>query len=1107
MSSMISIIRAAVGRRSARRQLPGTLAVLAVLSLGLGVAACDGDNLFSGGGRGVGQGPPLVTSITVPDRIGEGQQLDIRLRAVAPQGLTLVTVRFRRAVVAERTFEVATRTDTVTLDFSLQIPAEVPDTVLVIEAFATDQFGRVSEIASRTVNVFDTSAPSVTVTSAATSASPGGTLDLRVVARDAGGLQSFGYVILSANGDTIARRVVATSGTQRDTTFSINVPFSVRDAEVSVVAFAINASNLVGQSAPLVLAVSDNTPPSLTFLEPREGGSYTQGSPLRVRLHVRDSASGLAEVRIRGVAFRNFPDTLSNATPVVRYPEIIVPFPQGPDRPPPVDTVIVRDLQPNADRTSEPIHIIAEVRDRAGNLTVDTVRVVPGPRVTIISPPADGVARINSVMQIRVEAIDPDAGLDSVKVHITGVVNDVIVRRNLGGMRTLYELESTVQTGPQAGTMEVTAFAWNTAGGRGQTQPVRITISEQAVLDTVPPQVRRRVESAPRVELGDAVRVVVQANDGAGSGIRRMGVVMVATPAGGISPRVIAQSSDDFVPPRSGSVEQTFHVTLGEQFGETDLTLPLAMTLQVHAYAVDGDGNCSVAIADEPSTRVCADSVFSGGRWHYYAAATPAGLSVTTVAGRSVQLPGGGRIADAVVDPVRRRIYLSNMDRNRVEAFYLASNSFEQRGGLLGRVGAAPWGMVVSNNGDSLYVANSGGTNLSVLWLGDRTTGPTSPGGLVEDVSRRILTPNARLLNLSWELGEGGILRYNKGAVLDFSDRPQFVAQHATGTLLYSTLPTAAAANGTIRYVDSSVSGRPEVYIMHRGAVTNTNDAIALAGVDSLTIVRAVEESDLVILFSRRPGTSTVVQSPPLPIEEALAYLRANGAVQVDHFAGEWDRAAITLGDTTFVAASGNRQVIAFGEGAVSPYGRILLCCTITPGPPLRLGFTSETNVGDLVQNAAERVHGLDLNADGSLGVARGARSAYYFTGSDGASLGAGALRLQGEFREGVSGGTGGAALHPNLAGVLSADPNVRLSFVATADRSIKIVDTVHFYERGEIHLRDNVVGPVRAFLPSAEDNSGIAASDPRFIVVKLLAVTAGENVVIVNVRRRDIQN
>jgi hypothetical protein len=403
-------------------------------------------------------------------------------------------------------------------------------------------------------------------------------------------------------------------------------------------------------------------------------------------------------------------------------------------------------------------------------------------------------------------------------------------------------------------------------------------------------------------------------------------------------------------------------------------------------------------------------------------------------------------------------------------------------------------------------VANSGGTNISVLPLGASSSSvqPAQGNDLVEDLSRRLLTPNTRLFNLSFGLVDG-LLRYTVGETLDFSDRPQFIAQHQTGTLVFSTLPTTAAGNGTVRYVDTSVPNRPEVYLMHRNLVTPTNNAIAIEGIDSLRVIRPSDGADMIVMWGRPPGSTTTVQSPPLPVADAIAYIRSQGVTQANHHAGVWNRAAITLGDTTYIAASGDRSMIAIGEGARAPFGRVLLCCTISQGERLELGLVSETQVIDLVGNAAERVFGVDINQDGSLGVARGAQATYFFTGRESMSLGAGALRLQGEFRTGMAGGAGGAALHPAHAGVLTADPLTRLSFVATSSRTIKIIDTVHFYERGEIHLRENVVGPLRTFLPSESEIQGVPENDPNRILVKVLAVTEGDHIVVINVRRKDL--
>jgi hypothetical protein len=129
----------------------------------------------------------------------------------------------------------------------------------------------------------------------------------------------------------------------------------------------------------------------------------------------------------------------------------------------------------------------------------------------------------------------------------------------------------------------------------------------------------------------------------------------------------------------------------------------------------------------------------------------------------------------------------------------------------------------------------------------------------------------------------------------------------------------------------------------------------------------------------------------------------------------------------------------------------------------------------DLIGNASERVLGIALNSDGSIGGARGSNSAYFFSNDVNEE---GDLRLQGVFSNGVAGGNGGIALDPSHVYDLANGSNSRtLAFVATVNRSIKIVDTFHFRQRGEIQIRDNIVGPLRAAPPLASENVGLTGT------------------------------
>ncbi|HUF69578.1 MAG TPA: hypothetical protein VMM79_13125, partial [Longimicrobiales bacterium] len=312
-----------------------------------------------------------------------------------------------------------------------------------------------------------------------------------------------------------------------------------------------------------------------------------------------------------------------------------------------------------------------------------------------------------------------------------------------------------------------------------------------------------------------------------------------------------------------------------------------------------------------------------------------------------------------------------------------------------------------------------------------------------------------------------------------------------------STRPTSVAPRGTLRYVETDPSsGRPVAKLLTSGSAGG-EDVIGLTNVDSVKRQTFEEAPDIITIYDRHPVTGALISASDTDIAVAIAEIEALGS-DIQAVAGGFSDDF--LQDTTYVAASGDRSTIAFGEGdtGTSP-GRIFLCCA-SDGTNVSLTSTP-IHIKDLVDNAAESVSGLALDWTGAYGVARGRETAYFFT-ADGTLTTP--LRLQGEFRSGISGGAGGVAMHPGLSGVLSGDQERRLAFVATGNRTIKIIDSVHFYERGEIAIRDNVVGPIRAVFPTAEERNRFTGDER--IVVKLIAVTAGDNVVIIDVRAGDIR-
>lgn len=397
------------------------------------------------------------------------------------------------------------------------------------------------------------------------------------------------------------------------------------------------------------------------------------------------------------------------------------------------------------------------------------------------------------------------------------------------------------------------------------------------------------------------------------------------------------------------------------------------------------------------------------------------------------------RIVDIASDG--KRVFLSNYSRNRVEVIDIASggrSSFS--------VGSQPWGLALSPGRDTLYVANSGGTNISVVDL---------RADLEEDEASRIHTPNVKLFHVpfsrdSVEAGEGKRSVLVPGSVTehDYSDRPQFLAQTRGGEILYSTKPTATAADGTIRR--RLPEGRIEIFL----------DYARRDQPNSLLVVNALGSG----LVEGDPNRLFVLSAEGVSIvgfindvEAALA--EAGSVTRLEYYVNLED---VGLQDTTFVAVSGDHRTVAFGEGDANP-GRIMIFEERSSGFLTEVGDTR-----DLVHNAAERVFGLALNQDGTLGAARG-QNAYFFSPD---------LRLQGT---GVTGAPfGGIALHPGHSGypATHGENHPRdVAFVSGADDNgtpyIDVIDTFTFDVRRRLFLTERVTGPMIA-LPRDDGAPGV---------------------------------
>jgi hypothetical protein len=191
------------------------------------------------------------------------------------------------------------------------------------------------------------------------------------------------------------------------------------------------------------------------------------------------------------------------------------------------------------------------------------------------------------------------------------------------------------------------------------------------------------------------------------------------------------------------------------------------------------------------------------------------------------------------------------------------------------------------------------------------------------------------------------------------------------------------------------------------------------------------------------------------------------------------DIASLDLTDTTFVAASGDRRWIAFGEGnSAGRAGRVVM---VNDPPGLFPTFFSPlVSVRDLTENASERVFGLALDRAGKTVASHGLQS-YFSEVFDPFHL-----RLQGKFDSFDNGA--GIAMHPNADGYQSP-ADARLAFVGAASGIVELVDLAYYVSRGKLQLKSPIYGPLRV--------TGPMPGDPPSVILKIFALSANGLIVI----------
>lgn len=687
------------------------------------------------------------------------------------------------------------------------------------------------------------------------------------------------------------------------------------------------------------------------------------------------------------------------------------------------------------------VGIRATALDGAGNTASATDSIFLTNRaaliVTVLEPPNGEVTGPGVGLPLLIRATQED-GIRRVGYEIFGL----LTARDSASFplpdTAFFADTIVVPVGTPPGDFFIQGFGVDASNRRALSSVVTVTV-EQVAVDTIPPVVNFTV--AKRVEVGDTITVT--ASDF--SGIVRLGWLAEDTTA---APTTVAGDSVDLAVPVSPAQAKFQMLFPPGVLGDFVL---------ISAFAVDGAGNRGVALLPESNPTTRQDTVL-------------------VVQGITRPLPQGGQIVDAVYNPNRDEVYLTNITLGRLEVFRIADTAFVSAGLLA--TGSRPWGIALwprdttaGLNADTVVVANSGGTNLSIVNVA------VSPPREV----RRQPLPAFGVQTVKSVLNEVGfpepeITEYH------FDDRPQFVATVCRGgdctaggggdvIAVYSTTPTQGQSSpfprrASVRWEKLTNLATPESHFFWEQA-----------GVQATS-----EASDTLAVVVRRDGAETF-----------LLHELCGRIVTVSE---------LGFLDTTFVRSSGNFGRALIGEGgAGSPplaFARaitfdvntgVTATCVDGFGDTRELnrdnGVSPDLEVRNFITNAAAPVKSVATNFNGTTNLIR-ADSIYVIDRF---------LRLQGLVP--VGGTNFGMDLNfdhdfdPKVElSPTGTSPNDRLVFAASEAPEIDVFDTYFYGKVTSIPIRDPIIGPLRVAKLSTGEQLLVGVTASGVVTVRLPAIT-----------------
>ncbi len=789
----------------------------------------------------------------------------------------------------------------------------------------------------------------------------------------------------------------------------------VRKATIVSIA-ALIVATACSDSTGIGNTTGDKSPPTIHLSK----GGTTPDTVIAFQVEVKDNLGiKTIKVNITGALTLAFDTTFTSANT-----DAIVPFSISVPRSIPRGTpVVVTAFAIDGALNKSPTDTL--------NLTVGNV---PAAEVKIGSPANGSVAVVGKSIVLSV------GGRSAVKIRAIGF-------RTSG---SFVAADSTVYSSPlpdSVSILDTLAIPANAPTGQLTVVPFIIdslgqrTLGPATLLNIQPPSA---INSTPvvsfshskRLEVNDTLHV--EASDQ--TGIVALGYEVRRVPGGAIDARDSLVSNGNIT-----SQIRTF-----------DLRLPYTQfptTVYVQAFARNSNGVRAYAKLPGGADRID---------------------TVTVVAGSTRPLPAGGVVADALYHARTDRLYFTNVERNQLEVFSLTDSTFKTP--IL--VGSRPWGIAPwprdhgGTMGDTLLVANSGGTDISYVNLNGSGSG--------REVFRYAL-PNIIAFTVTSKRSPAGFL-VTERTKYDFSDRPQYIGTTCTGTgfgcgdvvLTYSTTPTQGQSepfdknNGTLRW-ENLMTGKSHFFFEQAmGQDANSSDTLEIIRYDGNT------------------GDATVLV-PQLQNAVTADGRKFNYSITVR-------KTALGFRDTTFVRNSGNFTRAAYGEGGPVSGTRAMtfdvnrgFVTTATdisglvgtlPFPVIDRGISQSQDVSDFVANAFARVKGVAMNFDGSLAGIR-ADSTYLLNLQ---------LRLQGIL--GTTQSNAGLDFHPSNSGPNSFPLSSRLVFAASAEPVIEIFDSYCYKRVSSVPIRDPIIGPIKAALRPSSGQIVLVGATARGVVIVTLPNT-----------------